>query len=148
MTALSHLDPDFEAVFSIQAANEPIMDSSRTPGYGDCMRPLHCLTPCAVLTLCSVQKNYVQTIRAVEYILGIGEPSLDLHLDLDLHLSLSNVTAAISATATAASNALNLEVKKALLTAIPIIVDLSHKLNFKLDFKAATEKQKQPLVAK
>ncbi|KAI0794399.1 glycoside hydrolase superfamily [Fomes fomentarius] len=129
MTALSHLDSDFEAVFSIQAVNEPIMDSSRTPGYGD------------------FQKNYVQTIRAVEYILGIGEPSLDLHLDLDLHLSLSNVTAAISATATAASNALNLEVKKALLTAIPIIVDLSHKLNFKLDFRAATEKQKQPLVA-
>ena len=37
MTALSHLDPDFEAVFSIQAVNEPIMDGSLTPGYGDCM---------------------------------------------------------------------------------------------------------------
>ena len=38
MTAVSHLDPDFGAVFSIQAVNEPIMDATLSPGYGDCMR--------------------------------------------------------------------------------------------------------------
>ena len=36
MTAVSHLDPDFESVFAIEAVNEPIMDASQTPGYGDC----------------------------------------------------------------------------------------------------------------
>ena len=42
MTAVSHLDPDFGAVFSIQAVNEPIMDATLTPGYGDCMRASSC----------------------------------------------------------------------------------------------------------
>jgi hypothetical protein len=30
------MDPDFGSVFSIEAVNEPIMDASQTPGYGDC----------------------------------------------------------------------------------------------------------------
>ena len=37
MTAMSHLDPDFKNVVSIQAVNEPIMDAKKTPGFGDCM---------------------------------------------------------------------------------------------------------------
>ena len=37
MTAVTHLDSDFESVFSIEAVNEPIMDASQTPGYGECM---------------------------------------------------------------------------------------------------------------
>lgn len=36
MTALSHLDPSFGSVFAIEAVNEPIMDATQTPGYGDC----------------------------------------------------------------------------------------------------------------
>ena len=36
MTVLSHLHPNFESVFSIEAANEPIMNATQTPGYGDC----------------------------------------------------------------------------------------------------------------
>lgn len=36
LTAISHLDPDFGSVFSIQAVNELIPDASQTPGYGDC----------------------------------------------------------------------------------------------------------------
>lgn len=36
MTAITHLDPDFGSVFAIQAVNEPIMDASQTPGFGDC----------------------------------------------------------------------------------------------------------------
>ena len=38
MTALSHLDPNFGSVFAIEAVNEPIMDATQTPGYGECMR--------------------------------------------------------------------------------------------------------------
>ena len=36
MTALSHLDPNFEPVAAIQAMNEPIMDATQTPGLGEC----------------------------------------------------------------------------------------------------------------
>ena len=36
MTVFSHVDPNFESVFSIQAVNEPLMDANRTPGYGQC----------------------------------------------------------------------------------------------------------------
>ncbi len=36
MTALSHLDPDFSNVIAIEAVNEPIMNATLTPGYGDC----------------------------------------------------------------------------------------------------------------
>jgi hypothetical protein len=36
MTTLSHLDPYFSNVFSIEAANEPITDATQTPGYGTC----------------------------------------------------------------------------------------------------------------
>jgi hypothetical protein len=36
MTGLSHLDPAFSNVVAIEAVNEPIMDASQTPGYGDC----------------------------------------------------------------------------------------------------------------
>ena len=42
MTALSHLDPDFESVVSIHAVNEVIMNADLTPGYGECTFPFHC----------------------------------------------------------------------------------------------------------
>ena len=38
MTFLSHLHPNFKNVFSIEATNEPIMNATLTPDYGDCMR--------------------------------------------------------------------------------------------------------------
>ena len=59
MTALSHMDPDFSTVFSIQAINEPIMDANNTPGYGD------------------YQKNFVKVVRMVELALGVRCPDTD-----------------------------------------------------------------------
>lgn len=53
MTAFSHLDPNFAGVAAIEAANEPIADASKTPGYG------------------VFQKYFVITVRAVEMTLGI-----------------------------------------------------------------------------
>lgn len=53
MTFFSHVDSDFGSVLAIQAANEPLMDANRTPGYGQ------------------FQKDFVQTVRAVEDILSI-----------------------------------------------------------------------------
>ncbi|KAH9978906.1 glycoside hydrolase family 5 protein [Lactifluus volemus] len=76
MTALSHLHPDFGSVFAIQAVNEPIMNATQTPGYGH------------------FQKNFVETVRAVELLLGIeveGYPVLqDMPDDADMSERLSN----------------------------------------------------------
>ncbi|KAF9819351.1 hypothetical protein IEO21_02239 [Rhodonia placenta] len=58
MTSLSHLDPNFASVFAIEAVNEPIMDADQTPGYG------------------TFQKEFVDTVRAVELTLGIPVPGL------------------------------------------------------------------------
>jgi glucan endo-1,6-beta-glucosidase len=73
MTALSHLQPNFESVFSIEAVNEPIMNATQTPGYGECKHISN--TRPVVKTRsplgCSVQKNFVLTLRAVELLLGI-----------------------------------------------------------------------------
>lgn len=44
MTTFSHLDPAFNSVFSIEAVNEPIMDATQTPGYGDCMPLIFTIT--------------------------------------------------------------------------------------------------------
>ncbi|TRM58757.1 glycoside hydrolase superfamily [Schizophyllum amplum] len=54
MTTLSHIDPAFASVVSIEAVNEPIMDAALTPGYGD------------------FQKQFVQIVRVIERSLGIN----------------------------------------------------------------------------
>ena len=36
MTALSHVDPNFSTVVSLEAINEPIMDANDTPDLGEC----------------------------------------------------------------------------------------------------------------
>ena len=36
ITALSHVDPNFSSVVSLEAINEPIMDASKTPDLGKC----------------------------------------------------------------------------------------------------------------
>ncbi|KAJ6485729.1 glycoside hydrolase [Mycena sanguinolenta] len=56
MTTLSHVDPAFANVVAIEAVNEPIMDASQTPGYGD------------------FQKNFVKVVRATEFLLGVPTP--------------------------------------------------------------------------
>lgn len=58
MTFLSHLHPSFKSVFAIEAVNEPIMNATLTPGYGD------------------FQKNFVQVVRATELLLGIEVPEV------------------------------------------------------------------------
>ena len=52
MTSLSHLDPSFGSVFAIEAINEPIMNTTLTPGYGDCMH-LQGYWSIRILMLCS-----------------------------------------------------------------------------------------------
>ncbi|KAH9851872.1 glycoside hydrolase family 5 protein [Lenzites betulinus] len=129
MTTLSHLDPAFASVFAIEAVNEPIMDATQTPGYGD------------------FQKNFVQVIRAVELTLGIPVPGLSL----DVRIHTSNFTAALSATAST-SNLFNQEVTSALIDAIPILVELGFELSLGSIFNfnmatSALRNTRQPLEA-
>ncbi|KAJ6581031.1 glycoside hydrolase family 5 protein [Mycena capillaripes] len=56
MTTLSHVDPAFANAVAIEAVNEPIMDATQTPGYGD------------------FQKNFVRVVRATEFLLGVPTP--------------------------------------------------------------------------
>ncbi|KAH9943681.1 hypothetical protein B0H21DRAFT_865650 [Amylocystis lapponica] len=60
MTSLSHLDPNFASVFAIEAVNEPITNAAQTPNYG------------------TLQKDFVDTVRAVELVLGIPVPGVQL----------------------------------------------------------------------
>ncbi|EEB98963.1 hypothetical protein MPER_01436, partial [Moniliophthora perniciosa FA553] len=53
MTTLSHIDPVFGSVFSIQALNNPMENATLTPGYGN------------------YQQNFVLMMRLVEMILGV-----------------------------------------------------------------------------
>ncbi|KAF8166673.1 hypothetical protein K438DRAFT_1984208 [Mycena galopus ATCC 62051] len=56
MTTLSHVDAAFANAVAIEAVNEPIMDATQTPGYGD------------------FQKNFVRVVRATEFLLGVRAP--------------------------------------------------------------------------
>ncbi|TFK48455.1 glycoside hydrolase family 5 protein [Heliocybe sulcata] len=110
MTALSHLDPAFGNVFAIEAVNEPIMDANQTPGYGE------------------FQINFVQTVRAVELILGIPVPDVTLPFSLGT----SNTTAAFMKVAAANSTSLpaifNPNVTAALAEAGPILLQVAAEL--------------------
>ncbi|KAH7890979.1 glycoside hydrolase family 5 protein [Phlebopus sp. FC_14] len=101
MTALCHLDTNFASVFAIEAVNEPIMDASQTPAYG------------------SFQKDFVQTVRAVELVLGIPVPHMSLNIT---DASTSNFTAALSSACK--SSVFTSEVQLALSDAIPILLDI------------------------
>ncbi|KAF7370991.1 Glycoside hydrolase family 5 protein [Mycena sanguinolenta] len=52
MTTLSHVDSAFTNVVAIEAVNEPIMDATQTPGYGN------------------FQQNFVKVVRATEFLSG------------------------------------------------------------------------------
>ena len=90
-----------------------------------------------------VQKRFVQTIRATEFILGIGSPPFDL--GDESKLSTTNVTAAI-ASAVGGSKTIDPVVKTALLSSVPILIELAGQLHFGLDF--ALSRKREPLVAK
>ncbi|KAH7918458.1 glycoside hydrolase family 5 protein [Leucogyrophana mollusca] len=100
MTTLSHLDSDFGSVFAIEAVNEPIMDADETPDYG------------------YFQKNFVETVRAVELTLGIPIPSMSLNVST----SSSNFTQALSQAS--AASVFTPEVQSALAEAVPILLEI------------------------
>ena len=76
MTFIAHTDPAFSSVFGIEAINEPTMDATQTPGYGDCehARPAPPDEPADGRT---DLVDFVRVVRAVELALGIRCPGGD-----------------------------------------------------------------------
>lgn len=114
MTTLSHVDPNFSTVAGIEAINEPIMNATQTPGLGE------------------FEKNFVQTIRAVEHSLGFPDSLPGLSSVLNNGES-HNATQALAATATL-STILSSEVCQVLQEAIPIILEIALELSINLVF--------------
>ncbi|TFK69117.1 glycoside hydrolase family 5 protein [Pluteus cervinus] len=106
MTALSHIDPAFANVASIHAMNEPLMDASKTPGYGD------------------FQKNFVQVVRAVELSLGIVTPGLKLGATPSF--ANQNITVSLNVVAQQ-QDIFNQEVRSVLYDTIPILFRIALK---------------------
>ncbi|EIW75234.1 glycoside hydrolase family 5 protein [Coniophora puteana RWD-64-598 SS2] len=111
MTTLAHMDSNFGSVFAIEAVNEPITDANETPGYG------------------TFQKNFVQTVRAVELVLGITIPDFS---SLNVGMSSSNFTAALGSAAGA--SVLNPAVQAALTDAVPIILEIAAEFGMQSAF--------------
>ncbi|THU82400.1 glycoside hydrolase [Dendrothele bispora CBS 962.96] len=111
MTGLSQLHPDFSTVFAIQAVNEPIKDANQTPGYGD------------------YQKKFVETIRAMEDLLGIKVHHRRRHHSRDVDASDSvNVTAVFDNMINQGPCGYEKEICDVLLEALPILIDISFEL--------------------
>jgi hypothetical protein len=130
MTALSHLDPDFSTVAAIQAINEPIMDATQTPGLGQ------------------YEKNFVQTVRAVEHSLGMSN-SLPGLIPIWENGNPLNATQSIATTASL-SLFFTSEVCKVLQEAVPIIVQIALDLGINLAFEqgglGSSLSSRRPLV--
>ncbi|KAI0297453.1 glycoside hydrolase family 5 protein [Multifurca ochricompacta] len=122
MTALSHLHPNFESVFAIQAANEPIMDANQTPGYGD------------------FQKNFVRTVRATELLLGISVPGYPSFQGTTNNTDMKLRLAAVSAADNSGLFQRDSAIVEALTEAIPILLVIEEELGF-LNFGACQERE-------
>lgn len=124
MTVLSHLDSNFGSVTAIEAVNEPIMDASQTPGYGNCeFCGQFFRTPPDLYG--TVQKNFVQVVRGVELALGISVPGFETQFN-SLPVSVS-LTAALAAIGT--RNIFNAEVASVLTDAAPIILKIANQFS-------------------
>lgn len=136
MTGLTHIDPAFRSVFSIQAVNEPTQDATKTPGLGDCTLS-HC-SACETFMLIAltVQKNFVKTVRAVELGLGLSVPGVTLTgLSDD---GPKNVTHGL--TRAIGAGIFSPEVRAALKDAIPILATIAPRLKISGKFSDVIEK--------
>jgi len=130
MTALSHLDPNFGSVAALEAMNEPIMDASKTPGLGECM--FHIDKQFIHFIAIIVQKNFVQTVRAVEISLGIPVPGINLPPSPRLGAA-RDIASAFTIVSTL-SSIFNPEVLQVLIDAIPVFEQVAEQLDLNTAF--------------
>ncbi|ESK83001.1 glycoside hydrolase family 5 protein [Moniliophthora roreri MCA 2997] len=111
MTTLSHIDPVFGSVFAIQAVNNPLVNATLTPGYGD------------------YQQNFVLIMRLVEMILGVDIKESNSKLP-KLSYGETNITYAFTDAASSSTvrNFCPKEVLGALLDARVIVEDIVQDL--------------------
>jgi len=143
MTGLSHLHPDFSSVFAIEAVNEPIMDANQTPGYGDCKFLMAFRLPSFCDMLLPDQKKFVETVRAMESLLGVNGNRRRRDVSASL-----NVTSVFDDMMHKGPCGFGLEICQVLLEALPILTDISFELpGFNLGSIFGLNKQ-PPLMTK
>ncbi|GLB41592.1 putative glycosyl hydrolase 5 (cellulase A) family protein [Lyophyllum shimeji] len=124
MTVLSHVDPAFDHVVTIEAANQPLRNANLTPGYGD------------------FQKNFVRVVRAVECLLGLPVPSLNLTGKSEPTV---NVTASLRL-AWQLPPLFSPEVRSAILDAVPILLGIALELGLKEILGPCPRVTQEPLI--
>jgi hypothetical protein len=121
MTFISHLHPQFGSVFSIEATNEPTMNATQTPGFGD------------------FQKNFVRTVRAVEWLIGVDVPGCPA---LEGTPNAKNLYERLAqACATDTLGLFTPPVTEALNTSFHTLRYIARELEWKIDFTACQERQ-------
>ncbi|KAG8685732.1 hypothetical protein FRC11_010161, partial [Ceratobasidium sp. 423] len=116
MTILSHVDPDFSPVFSIEALNEPLKDANKTPGYGD------------------YQKRFVQLVRVIELGLGVKCDDADYSRLFDGDGYANSIDQGLVAIAKYLADPVLTDVLNTcvtLMSTISVDLDLSLSLNFR-----------------
>jgi hypothetical protein len=98
------------------------------------------------LNLRTVQKNFVELVRAIELTLGISVPSSNLSVSVSLSIS-NYFTAALIATSSATG--ISTEVQATLSEAVPILQEIGAASGLQTILEASPFKQSGPsLVAK
>ncbi|KAH7103510.1 glycoside hydrolase family 5 protein [Auriculariales sp. MPI-PUGE-AT-0066] len=120
MTAMSHLDPDFESVYEIGAINEPINNAANTPNLGQ------------------YYTDYVQVVRAVEKAVGVFFPGATLPEGVDPRASVTDIILAIAEK----QPDLGTNARNALTKIVPALEEHARKYHFKIE-KCA--KDRKPL---
>jgi hypothetical protein len=121
MTFISHLHPQFDSVFSIEAVNEPIMNATQTPGLGD------------------FQKNFVRTVRAVEWLIGVDVPGCP---SLEGTPNAENLDERLTqAFAVDIPGHFTAPVIEALKTSFPTLLYIAQELEWMIDFTACEGRQ-------
>ncbi len=146
MTFMSRLHPQFDSVFSIEAVNEPIMNATQTPGLGDCKRLSirHWFTLLTPPLVWPVQKNFVRTVRAVEWLIGVDVPGC---LDLEGTPHAKNLDKRlVQASAKDSLGLLTLPVIEALKSSFPMLFYIAQELEWMIDFTAC--QSRQPITTK
>ncbi|KAF8747890.1 Cellulase (glycosyl hydrolase family 5) [Rhizoctonia solani] len=91
MTVLTHTDPDWSTIFSIEAINEPTQDATKTPGYGDYQKRFVKVVRLGLIAVAAQVEDKVlaEVLKEVNAAMKTINADLNLSVDLDVDVSLS-----------------------------------------------------------